>query len=236
MHYDGEAAGPKNISLFLKYTARWSVYLYVDSQPLTIPPGMSAVNKKNIASVVGQFGKRLLSFIRRRVDNEADAEDILQDIWQQLTITVDTEPIEQLSGWLFKVARNKIIDRSRKKKPESLESLLDIFAGGISVIAGAGDGYGEANPDFTGILLDDSGHPETAYLRALFWKTLHEALDELPKEQRDVFVWNELEDLSFKEIAARTGEQVNTLISRKRYAVLHLRQRLLELYQEIIEH
>lgn len=199
---------------------------------------MSAVYRKNIASVVGEFGKRLLSFIRRRVDNEADAEDILQDIWQQLTITVDTEPIEQLSGWLFKVARNKIIDRSRKKKPESLESLVEFFAGGMSGIGGAGtgDGYGEADPDFTSILLDDSEHPETAYLRTLFWKTLYEALDELPKEQRDVFIWNELEDLSFKEIAARTGENVNTLISRKRYAVLHLRQRLLELYQEIIEH
>ncbi|HEV2479859.1 MAG TPA: sigma-70 family RNA polymerase sigma factor [Puia sp.] len=194
---------------------------------------MSAVNRKNIASVVGQFGKRLLSFIRRRVDNEADAEDILQDIWQQLTITVDTEPVEQLSGWLFKVARNKIIDRSRKKKPESLESLLEIFAGNGS---GSGNGEGEADPDFAGILLDDSENPETAYLRGLFWKTLREALDELPQEQRDVFVWNELDDLSFKEIAARTGENVNTLISRKRYAVLHLRQRLLELYQEIIEH
>ena len=194
---------------------------------MTIPPGMSAANKKNIASVVGQFGKRLLSFIRRRVDNEADAEDILQDIWQQLTLTVDTEPVEQLSGWLFKVARNKIIDRSRKKKPESLEGLLDIFTG---------DGESEAAPDFTDILLDDSENPETAHLRSLFWKTLREALDELPQEQRDVFVWNELDDLSFKEIAARTGENVNTLISRKRYAVLHLRQRLLELYQEIIEH
>jgi RNA polymerase sigma factor (sigma-70 family) len=194
---------------------------------------MSAVNRKNIASVVGQFGKRLLSFIRRRVDNEADAEDILQDIWQQLTIAVDTGPIEQLSGWLFKVARNKIIDRSRKKKPESLEGLLEVFAGpGTS----AGEGGSEADPDFTGILLDDSEHPESAYLRGLFWKTLREALDELPPEQRDVFVSNELDDLSFKEIAARTGENVNTLISRKRYAVLHLRQRLLELYQEIIEH
>lgn len=202
---------------------------YVSRKALTRTPGMSAVNRKNIASVVAQFGKRLLSFIRRRVDNEADAEDILQDIWQQLTLTVDTEPVEQLSGWLFKVARNKIIDRSRKKKPESLESLLDIFTGN-------GDGESEADPDFTGILLDDSENPEAAYLRALFWKTLREALDELPQEQRDVFVMNELDDLSFKEIAARTGENVNTLISRKRYAVLHLRQRLLELYQEIIEH
>jgi RNA polymerase sigma factor (sigma-70 family) len=194
---------------------------------------MSATTKKNIASVVTQFGKRLLSFIRRRVDNEADAEDILQDIWQQLTVTVDTEPIEQLSGWLFKVARNKIIDRSRKKTPESLESLLEIFGGGDG---GGPGGDGSADPDLTSLLLDESENPETAHLRTLFWKALREALDELPKEQRDVFVWNELDDLSFKEIAARTGEKVNTLISRKRYAVLHLRQRLLELYQEIIEH
>jgi RNA polymerase sigma factor (sigma-70 family) len=219
----------QNNFLFLKYSLRKSVYLYVDPSLSTIPSGMSATNRKNIASVVGQFGKRLLSFIRRRVVNEADAEDILQDIWQQLTITVDTEPIEQLSGWLFKVARNKIIDRTRKKKPESLESLLEIFPGA------GGDG-GNADPDFAGILLDESHHPETAYLRSLFWKALQEALDELPKEQRDVFVWNELDDLSFKEIAARTGEKVNTLISRKRYAVLHLRERLLELYEEIIEH
>jgi len=186
---------------------------------------MSAANKKNIASVVGQFSKRLLGFIRRRVDNEADAEDILQDIWYQLTMTVDTEPVEQMSGWLFKVARNKIIDRARKKKPESLEGMLEVF-----------EGEGATDPDFTGILLDESQHPETAHLQALFWKVLQEALDELPKEQRDVFVWNELEDISFKEIEARTGEKVNTLISRKRYAVLHLRQRLLDLYQEIIEH
>ena len=186
---------------------------------------MSATNKKNIASVVGQFGKRLLGFIRGRVDNEADAEDILQDIWYQLTMTVDTEPIEQMSGWLFKVARNKIIDRARKKKPESLESLLEIF-----------EGEGGAEPDLAGILLDETKHPETAHLQELFWKVLQEALDELPKEQREVFVMNELDDLSFKEIAGITGEKVNTLISRKRYAVLHLRERLLDLYQEIIEH
>src|ERR1700754_688236 len=139
---------------------------------LTISPGMSTTRGKNIASVVSRWGKRLLGFIRQRVGNEADAEDILQDVWYQLTTTVDTEPIEQMSGWLVTVARNRITDRYRKKKPESLGSLLST------------DGEG---PDLAGILLDDSQNPETVNLRALFWKTLQEALDELPEEQKAVF-------------------------------------------------
>jgi RNA polymerase sigma factor (sigma-70 family) len=186
-----------------------------------LAPAMSSPPGKNIASVISRFGKRLMGFIRQRVGSQADAEDILQDVWYQLTTTVDTEPIEQMSGWLFAVARNKITDRYRKKKPESLDHLL------------TGDGEG---PDLAGILLDNSQNPETSNLRALFWKTLQEALDELPEEQKAVFVWNELNNLSFKEIAELTGEKVNTLISRKRYAVLHLRERLLTLYHEIIEH
>jgi len=188
---------------------------------LTISPGMSTSNRKNIATVVSQWGKRLLGFIRQRVGSEADAEDILQDVWYQLTTTVDTGPIEQISGWLFAVARNKITDRYRKKRPESLEMLLQ-----------SGN---EEGPDLAGILLDNSTSPETANLRAFFWKALQEALEELPEEQRAVFVWHELGDLSFNEIASLTGENVNTLISRKRYAVLHLRERLLTLYREIVE-
>jgi RNA polymerase sigma factor (sigma-70 family) len=190
---------------------------------LTINPRMPSSPGKNIASVIGLFGKRLLGFIRQRVGNEADAEDILQDVWYQLTTTVDTESIEQISGWLFAVARNKIIDRYRKQKPEPLEPMLR-------------DGEDPAAADLTGILLDNSQNPETANLRALFWKTLQEALDELPEEQRSVFIWNELEDIPFKEISAMTGENVNTLISRKRYAVLFLRERLTTLYHEIVEH
>src|SRR5258708_15789462 len=115
----------------------------------------------------------------------------------------------------------KIQDRSRKKKSESLDLLM------------TNEGEG---PDLAGIVLDNSQNPEAANLRALFWKTLQEALDELPEEQKAVFVWNELGDLSFKEISELTGENVNTLLSRKRYAVLHLRERLLTLYHEIIEH
>ena len=195
---------------------------------LTIDPRMSSSPGKNIASVISRFGKRLLGFIRQRVGNEADAEDILQDVWYQLTTTVDTEPIEQMSGWLFRVARNKIIDRYRKKSPESLDSLLP-------------DGEDRSGADMggaglTGILLDEGQNPETANLRALFWKTMEAALDELPEEQRTVFIWNELEGIPFKEIAAMTGEKVNTLISRKRYAVLYLREKLESIYHEIIEH
>lgn len=175
-----------------------------------------------MSSVISQFGRRLLAFIRQRVGNEADAEDIMQDVWQQFTTAMDTEPIGQIGSWLFRVARNRIIDRYRKKKPDSLDLLL-------------GDEE-DMGAELSAILLDDSQNPESIHLRNLFWKTLREALQELPEEQRAVFVWNELEDLSFKEIAALTGEKVNTLISRKRYAILYLRERLLTLYNEIIEH
>jgi RNA polymerase sigma factor (sigma-70 family) len=190
---------------------------------LTIQPAMSSPSRKNISSVISQFGKRLFGFIRQRVNNEADAEDIMQDVWYQLTATVDTEPIEQVSSWLFKVARNKIIDNYRKKKPELIDDALTFESED-----------GEIN--FREILMDKNNNPETEYLRNLFWVTMDKALDELPEEQRNVFVWNELEDIPFKEISQRTGEPVNTLISRKRYAVLHLRNRLNGLYKEIINY
>ena len=190
---------------------------------LTIQPLMSSLSRKNISNVISQFGKRLFGFIRQRVNNEADAEDILQDVWYQLTATVDAEPIEQVSSWLFTVARNKIIDRYRKKKPESLEDALT-FEGEDGEIS------------FKEILLADNNNPETEHLRNMFWKELQDALEELPEEQRKVFIWNELEDVPFKEIAERTGVQINTLISRKRYAVLHLRERLQTLYNEIINY
>jgi RNA polymerase sigma factor (sigma-70 family) len=192
------------------------------AETLTIEPRARMASRKNISSVVSQFGKRLLGFIRQRVNNEADAEDILQDVWFQLTSTVDSEPIEQLSSWLFTVARNRIIDQYRKKKPDLLE---DILPGEEE----------EGDIRFRDILLDNSKNPEKEALRNLFWKTLQEALTALPEEQRQVFVWNELEDIPFKEIAERTGENLNTLLSRKRYAVLFLRERLFDLYQDIIQ-
>ena len=190
---------------------------------LTIQPLMSVSSRKNISTVITEFGRKLFGFIRQRVNTEEDAEDILQDVWYQFTAAVDTEPIEKVNSWLFTVARNKITDRYRKQKPVSLEDMMVVE-----------DEEGSIN--FKDILLDDSHNPETEHLRSLFWKNLQEALDELPAAQRDVFVWHELEDIPFKEIAERTGESVNTLISRKRYAVLHLRERLLTLYDEIIHH
>ncbi|MFT3937099.1 MAG: sigma-70 family RNA polymerase sigma factor [Chitinophagaceae bacterium] len=188
---------------------------------LTIPADMSAEQKSNITQVINNYSKRLLGFIRKRVSNEADAEDILQDVFYQLI--GNTQPIEQVTAWLFTVARNKITDRQRKKKPEALE---DLYSSAEEEVAF----------DWTEIFFDDTDNPETAYLRNLFWEALDNALNELPAEQREVFVLNEIEGVPFKEIAERTGQTVNTLLSRKRYAVLHLRDRLSGLKDELLNY
>ena len=174
---------------------------------------------QNITSVVKAYSNRLLGFIRSRVPSIADAEDILQEVWYQFSKVVDTEPIEQVSGWLFRVARNRITDRYRKRREDLLEDLA------------YEDEDGELS--FRDILLAQDETPETTMLREVFWEALFEALDELPQEQRDVFVWNELEDQTFQEISDRTGVNMKTLISRKRYAVQHLRKRLQILYDDI---
>jgi RNA polymerase sigma factor (sigma-70 family) len=166
--------------------------------------------------------QRLLAFIRKRVPEKTDAEDILQDVFYQLAESFNVlEPIEQISAWLFRVARNKIIDRYRKKKPESLEQYLNT-------------GEDEESWNLSKLLFDPQDGPENTYTRTRVWDTLAEALDELPVEQRDVFVWHELEGKSFKDISEETGVTVNTLLSRKRYAVLHLRKRLESLYEEML--
>jgi len=184
---------------------------------------MGKSSRKNISTVIGQFGKRLLGFIRNRVNSEEDAEDILQDVWYQFTKALDAGPIEQVSSWLFRVARNRIIDNYRKKKPELID---DLFVPEDE----------EDSISFQEILFSENKNPEWDHLRNLFWKSLEEALNELPNEQRMVFIWNELEDIPFKEISEKTGEQVNTLISRKRYAVLHLRNRLAHLRDELLNY
>lgn len=188
---------------------------------LTIVADMSGPRKNNITEVINTYSMRLMAFIRKRVGNEADAEDILQDVFYQLL--GNTKPIEQLTAWLFTVTRNKITDRNRKKKPELLE---DLYTGGSD----------ETAFDWTNLFFDERNSPETDYLRSLFWETLYAALNELPASQRDVFILNEIEGVPFKEIAEQTGETVNTLISRKRYAVLHLRERLLTLKNELLYH
>ena len=177
--------------------------------------------KQNILQAVREYGKRLFRFIRRRVNTDEDAKDILQDVWYQFSNVLNSEPIEQTSAWLFRVARNRIIDKYRKRHSDSFEEIF------------TEEDEGEFN--LREILLTGNRLPESNQLRELFWQQLFTALDELPLEQQQVFIWNELEDISFKEISARTGEKISTLISRKRYAVLHLRKRLEQLYREINE-
>jgi RNA polymerase sigma factor (sigma-70 family) len=184
---------------------------------------MPEEKQNHIIQAIRAYGKGLLGFIRKRVKSDADAEDILQDVWYQLSAVVNAEPIEQTGAWLYKVATNKIIDKNRKKT----EELLDLAPS---------DDDDDDGPDFREILLTEGSTPETEYIRSLFWEQLFFALDELPEEQRQVFIWQELDDIPFNEIAERTGVNVQTLVSRKRYAVLHLRKRLKQLYEEIKEY
>jgi RNA polymerase sigma factor (sigma-70 family) len=180
----------------------------------------------HIIQTIKSYGKNLLGFIRRRVKNDADAEDILQDVWYQFSSVINSQPIEQTGAWLYKVATNKITDKHKKKS----ETLLD------DMLVGNDDDTDDDGTDFKAILLTEATTPESEYLRNLFWEELFSALDELPEKQRQVFIWNELEDISFAEMAELTGDNVQTLVTRKRYAVLHLRKRLKQLYEEITEY
>jgi len=184
---------------------------------------MSNSQQQDVGTLVTAYKPRLKAFINKRVSNKEDAEDILQDVFYQLA-KVDTamNPIEQVAAWLYRVARNMIINKQIKKHEEELPSYLYEDE--------------EVMQDITEMLFSKqtSPSPETEYLRSLMWIELENALAELPQEQREVFEKSELDGLSFKEIAKETGVSVNTLLSRKHYAVLHLRKRLSELYEEII--
>jgi RNA polymerase sigma factor (sigma-70 family) len=195
--------------------------IYMD-ETLAIIPAMSADRNNNITRTIRAMSKRLFDFIRQRVGSTEDAEDILQDVFYQLA--GNTEPIEQVSSWLFKVTRNRITDSYRKQK---LPLADDIFSSADD----DDEGF-----DWKEMLLPSDSNPEKDYLRNIFWQTLREALDELPDEQRQVFIQNEIDGVPFKEIAAATGESVATLISRKRYAVLHLRERLAVVRQELLNY
>ncbi|MCB9273544.1 MAG: sigma-70 family RNA polymerase sigma factor [Lewinellaceae bacterium] len=182
-----------------------------------------ATRDQNLGQIIRGYGQRLYGFIRGRTASDADAEDVLQDVWYQLSRLAGLEDIENINAWLFRVARNKLTDRYRKQQPESLESLAYENE----------EGETEAIRE---ILLADYNTPETEHLRELFWEELFAALEELPQAQRDVFTWNELEGQTLQQISDRTGVNIKTLISRKRYAVQHLRQRLADLYEELINY
>jgi RNA polymerase sigma factor (sigma-70 family) len=186
---------------------------------------MPEERESHIISTIKAYGKNLLGFIRKRVKSDADAEDILQDVWYQFSNLVNSEPIEQTGAWLYKVARNKITDK-HKKKSETL--LDDLFS--------SDDESNDDTSSFKDLLMPEESTPETEYMRNIFWEQLFSALDELPEEQKQVFIWQEMDDMTFQEISELTGVNVNTLVSRKRYAVLHLRDRLQQLYKEITQY
>jgi RNA polymerase sigma factor (sigma-70 family) len=178
---------------------------------------------RRISDVVTREQSRLRNFIRRRVRDPRDAEDILQDVFYELVQANRLlMPIDHVTGWLFRVARNRITDLFRKKKPESFSDTA------------VGDEDDE-RLQFEDLLPSPDTGPEALYARTVLLDELEVALAELPEEQRDVFVAHEFEGRSFKEIAADTGVSVNTLLSRKRYAVLHLRERLQRIYDEFTE-
>lgn len=167
---------------------------------------------------------RLLNFIRKRVPDDADAEDLVQDVFLQYANNYDlVNPIRQVTAWLFTVARNKIIDFYRKKRPINLSQL--------GTPQTAAD---EEAPYLEEIYFEDTNDPGQELLRQSVWEALQEALDMLPADQRQVFIWHELEGRSFKDIAEETGASVNTLLSRKRYAVLRLREHLRQVYDELL--
>jgi len=184
---------------------------------------MSDEQDRRISETIEREQRRLRSFIRKRVPNQGDAEDILQDVFYSLVEAYRLmDPIEQAGAWLFRVARNRITDLFRKKRPEAF---------GVA-IAAAEDGDKLRLED---LLPSPDARPEAAYARTVLLEELDDALVGLPEEQRDVFIAHELEGRSFKELAAETGLSVNTLLSRKRYAVLHLRQRLQTIYDEFTQ-
>src|SRR5437870_8460193 len=184
---------------------------------------MALEQDQRISEVVEREQSRLRNFIRRRVPELRDAEDILQDVFYEL---VEANrllmPIEHVSGWLFRVARNRIIDFFRKKKPERFSDTA------------AADEDDEL-PQWEDLLPSPDAGPEALYVRSVLLDELELALDELPEKQREVFIAHELEGRSFKELAAASGSNVNTLLSRKRYAVLYLRERLQSVYEEFLK-
>jgi len=186
-------------------------------------PRPTAEQNRQIAAVVQRERSRLGNFVRKRVPDAGDAEDILQDVLYELVETYRLmHPLEHATAWLYRVARNRIVDFFRKKR---------LFALDDTLVERADDDGALTLAD---LLPSPDAGPEAAYARKVLVRELNAALDELPREQRDVFIAHEIEGRSFREIADETGVGLNTLLSRKRYAVLHLRQRLQAIHDEYL--
>jgi len=181
---------------------------------------MTETRSASITDVVKNYGSQLLRFINSKVAKTEDAEDILQEVWFQTSRLTNLNELENVGAWLYSVTRNKIIDSYRKKKTESLEDFV------------YQDEDGELNVKDI-LLADDSNNPEVGMFKDLFWDELMKALDELPEKQKKVYVQNELEDKTLQEIADEEGENIKTIISRKSYAVKHLRKRMQRLYNDL---
>jgi RNA polymerase sigma factor (sigma-70 family) len=205
---------------FLKYPRQRIVYKY---KPQIIHE-MSAAQKLEIGKTFEEESKRLFNFIRKRVKSDSDAEDILQDVFYQLVrVSDDATTIQKISAWLFQVARNRITDSYRKKSSLNFSEISKV------------KDEDEGSIHFEDYIPDMNDLPDSVLTREMVWELLEESLGEIPVEQREVFEMHEFEGMSFKEISEVTGEQVNTLISRKRYAILYLREKLNDLYNEILE-
>lgn len=174
----------------------------------------------SITSTIKEFNRKLTGFVRNRVKSDEDAEDILQEVWLQLSKLSTIGDLKNVSAWLYEVARNKITDKSRKKTNLSLEEFsFDDEEGAFN--------FKEI------LLLDDTNNPELGFFKELFWKEFQTALEELPENQREVFLLNEMEDMTLQQIADQKSENLKTIISRKGYAVKHLRNKLNYLYEEL---
>jgi len=183
---------------------------------------MTADQERRLKDDIAREAPRLRSFVRGRVADAADAEDILQDVFFELAESYRAvQPVERVGAWLYRVARNRIVDLVRKKRPHALEDMVDTRDDDVLQVEE--------------LLPSAAAGPEAAYARRVLLQELDAALAELPPEQREVFVAHELEGATFKELAARTGVGMNTLLSRKRYAVLFLRERLQAIYDEFTE-
>jgi len=182
-----------------------------------------AEQDQQISEAIDRDQARLRNFIRRRVADPVEAEDILQDVFYELVEAYRMmKPVEQVTAWLFRVARNRIIDLFRRKQRDAKRT-------GPAALTEDSEALSTAD-----LLPSPDAGPEAAYARSVLLEELDDALDELPEEQREVFVGHELMGYSFKELAARSGVGVNTLLARKRYAVLHLRRRLQAIYEEFM--
>jgi len=182
---------------------------------------MNEIQQKNtVSQAFYKLGKQLFAFIRDKVKIVEDAEDILQEVWYQFSNLSNIDQVENASAWLYTVSRNKITDFYRKKKTANLEDFTTEDDDGDFSIKEA-------------LLIDDTNNPELTLFKDLFWEELMKALDELPENQRLVFIENEMEDKTLQKIADETGENLKTIISRKGYAMKHLKKRLLPLYNEL---